>query len=197
MIIIILQSVLKTFFFLRISSELSFLVTMITQVAYDLRIFFCFYVMLIFLFSLIFGVLGIGNEHIDSDYTEFLNELPETWEVDVGGDPPNEQYHMIGPFLGNLIYTFRTSLGDFDTDTSTFLTVEENYVFWVIWSLVTIIGCVVFLNFIISEIGNSYALVKENLESMVLQERSSLIAECEDMTFVRFKDEKKFPKSIV
>lgn len=63
-ILVILMAIIKTFFFLRIFGSLSYIVTMLTHVIYDLRIFLLFYFMLIFMFSLIFGVLGIGQEEI-------------------------------------------------------------------------------------------------------------------------------------
>ena len=89
MIIIILLSIIKTFFFLRIFSSLSYIVTMLKNVMYDLRVFFIFYMSLIFLFSLIFGVLGIGNYKVPSDFTEFLAELPDDFESMRGGQTPN------------------------------------------------------------------------------------------------------------
>lgn len=52
---------LKTFFFLRIFGSLSYIVTMIVSVFYDLRIFLFFYFIITILFSLILGILGIGN----------------------------------------------------------------------------------------------------------------------------------------
>jgi hypothetical protein len=179
MILIILLSIVKTFFFLRIFGSLSYIVTMLTNVIYDLRVFFIFYMSLIFLFSLIFGVLGIGNYKVPSDFTEFLDELPDDFESMRGGDTPNEQYKNIGPFVANILYTFRASLGDFDADTSTFLSPAENWIFWVCWFIIVNITCIVFLNFIISEIGDSYGRLKPRLEGMIMKERASLITEAD------------------
>jgi hypothetical protein len=62
MIVTIFCAIFKTFFFLRIFSSLSYIVTMITNVIFDLRIFGLFYAILVYLFSLMFGVLGVGNK---------------------------------------------------------------------------------------------------------------------------------------
>ena len=89
-IIVILMATIKTFFFLRIFSSLSYIVTMLTVVVYDLRVFLIFYFMLIYLFSLIIGVLGLGNTAFDNDLKEFFHDignLPDgsDWEVSAGG----------------------------------------------------------------------------------------------------------------
>lgn len=39
--------------------------------------------------------------------------------------------------------------------------------------------CIIFLNFIIAEASNSYAVVKESLTALTMKERASLIAEAE------------------
>jgi len=52
MITILFLALIKTFFFLRIFTALSPIVTMLTNVIYDLRIFLFFYSILIVLFSL-------------------------------------------------------------------------------------------------------------------------------------------------
>ena len=68
MIIIIMLALVKTFFFLRIFDALSPIVTMLTNVIYDLRIFLFFYTILIVLFSLLLGILGIGNKNIPGGF---------------------------------------------------------------------------------------------------------------------------------
>jgi len=68
MMIILFLGLIKTFFFLRIFDALSPIVTMLTNVIYDLRIFLLFYGILIFLFSLMIGILGIGNIDIPGGF---------------------------------------------------------------------------------------------------------------------------------
>jgi len=44
-----------------------------------------------------------------------------------------------------------------------------------------IFSSLIFLNFIIAEVSNSYAKVKENINAQIYKERSSLINEAEDI----------------
>ena len=158
---------------------------MINQVVFDLRVFLLFYCILIVLFSMIFAVLGLGNPNIvTSDFTEhsdWVDSLDEDWKEPENF--PNEEYDHIGLFWGYIFSTFRQSLGDFDFEASTYLTAAENYLYWIVWALVTYATCIVFLNFIIAEASASYESVKCRLSAMVYKEKGSLIAEAEQMAF--------------
>ena len=58
--------------------------------------------------------------------------------------------------------------------------------------------CVVFLNFIIAEVGSSYNAVKNEIEGMILKERALLIKESEDMMNSALKlNRKLFPKYLI
>ena len=72
---VVFMIMIKTFFFLRIFSSLSYIVTMLRTVIYDLRIFLLFYAILTILFSLMIGILGIGNFKINSAFSR--NNSPE------------------------------------------------------------------------------------------------------------------------
>jgi len=52
---------MKTFFFLRLFKSFSGLVTMMKQVAYDLKAFMVFYLILLWMCSLVFNILELGN----------------------------------------------------------------------------------------------------------------------------------------
>lgn len=60
-----------------------------------------------------------------------------------------------------------------------------------------IITCIIFLNFIIAEASASYEKVSERLDAVIQKEKSALIGEAEEMTFIKFKTEIKFPKYII
>jgi hypothetical protein len=47
---------------------------MLTNVVYDLRIFLFFYVILVVLFSLLLGILGVGNRKIEGKFKEDFGE---------------------------------------------------------------------------------------------------------------------------
>jgi hypothetical protein len=103
----------------------------------------------------------------------------------------------VGLFFGYLFYTLRIAMGDFDFDASTYLTQEENTIYWVIWLMVVVLTCIVFLNFIIAEASASYAKVKDNLQAMISKEKSSLIGEAESMIPAKYKTSKMFPKYVI
>lgn len=65
------------------------------------------------------------------------------------------------------------------------------------WLIVVVFTAIVFLNFIISEISNSYEQVRVNLAAMIMKERAALITESEHMMLYRFKDDIKFPRCII
>ena len=67
MSMVLLLALVKSLFFLRIFDNLSYLVTMIRCVFYDLRVFLIFYIILIFMFSLVMGVLGFQNFTSDEE----------------------------------------------------------------------------------------------------------------------------------
>ena len=60
MCIIVILLVIKTFFFLRILTNFTPIVIMLTNVIYDLRQFLFFYGILCFMFSLIYAAMGLG-----------------------------------------------------------------------------------------------------------------------------------------
>jgi len=61
MSIIVTLAIRRTFNFLRIFNALSPIVTMLNNVIWQLRVFLTFYFILVILFSLMYGVLGVGN----------------------------------------------------------------------------------------------------------------------------------------
>ena len=60
LIIVVFLMLVKTFFFLRIFTNMSYLVTIMRQVMFDLRIFGVFYLILLWLCSLIMNILEVG-----------------------------------------------------------------------------------------------------------------------------------------
>lgn len=173
MIIVILTCLVKTLIFMKIFTNFSYIVTMIIGVVFDLKIFLVFFFILIIMFSMIFNVIA-------------RNEAPE--------------YKNVGWLVGNLLTTFRLSLGDFD-----FSMIEnkpltkQHILFWITWLIMVIFSSLIFLNFIIAEVSSSYNKVKVNIDSLIYKERAALISEVEDITSKRTKrkNKKMFPKFIV
>jgi hypothetical protein len=134
MIIIVLQVLLKSFFFLRVYPLLTPIIVMLKTVIYDLRIFMFFYIILIGLFCLVFAVLGLGQKptnhdgHIDEIEIQIVDEEDGTerryrfLKAKGGGggssqasldmDDPAKDYNAIGLMAGEFLWTLRLSLGD-------------------------------------------------------------------------------------
>jgi hypothetical protein len=184
MIIIVLQVLLKSFFFLRVYPLLTPIIVMLKTVIYDLRIFMFFYIILIGLFCQTFAVLGLGNNYdengnpkvieIDEVDVEFVDEEQGTlrrfrfMKAKGGGggsgsaddDDPAADYQAIGLAAGEFLWTLRLSLGDpAACEAAKALARRENFIFWMLWLLITIITSIIFLNFIVAEASASYTKV--------------------------------------
>lgn len=165
MILIIFFGLLRTFTFLKIVASLSPIVTMLTNVVYDLRIFLFFYLILTVLFSLLLGIIGLGNRFVDGPFKDAHGTDAEAEALEAGEEfsYPGIEYEVVGLFVGNIISTLRMSLGDFGFDAAIELDQAENYVYWIMWVLIILITCIIFLNFIIAEASASYEKVSEFL----------------------------------
>jgi hypothetical protein len=73
----------------------------------------------------------------------------------------------------------------------TFLTHQfENSLYMLIFILIAIVTNIIFMNFIIAEVGASYNKVCKTLNIKLLQERGSMINEAQDMLRARFGEKK-------
>lgn len=143
MIITIFTCLIKTFFYMRVVKEFSFIVTMLVNVIKDLIVFMVFFSILVLMFSLVFDVVSVNHA---------------------------KEYSHITPFLGNIFTTLRLALGDFDFRVLEPLENEEfalnqrqHIIFWSMWLIMVIFSSMIFLNFIIAEVSNSYRKVKVNI----------------------------------
>ena len=97
--------------------------------------------------------------------------------------------------------TLRLSLGDFDFGVleGDKLNAKQHWLFWIIWVFMVIFSALIFLNFIIAEVSNSYSGVKVNIDALIYKERAGLIEEAEDImpANTRKNNKIKFPKYIV
>jgi hypothetical protein len=104
MSIIVTLAIRRTFNFLRIFEALSPIVTMLFNVIWQLRIFMTFYFILILLFSLMYGVLGVGNYNLKGPFRDKFWKLEEAGGTEYMLDPeaPGIEYQKIGLFFGNI-----------------------------------------------------------------------------------------------
>jgi hypothetical protein len=124
---IVLFSLIKLTYYLRIFTQFSFLVQMINSVLHDLRYFMAFFGIIIFAFAVFLGIL------VDID---------------------EETYDILGP-IAYFVMAFRTSIGDYNLDN---YSKQSNFkvIAWILWTIVMIIGNVIFMNFIIAVVNQSY-----------------------------------------
>jgi hypothetical protein len=120
---------------------------------------------------------------------------------DVIGKNENEDFRHVGAYTGGILWTLRLSLGDFGFGVleGKKLNTREHFLFWIVWFVAVVLSSLVFLNFIIAEVSNSYTVVKENVDALIYKERAGLIDEAEDLLPESRKqsDKNKFPKYIV
>jgi len=74
----------------------------------------------------------------------------------------------------------------------------EIVMFWVVWLVIILMTCIIFLNFIIAEVSDIYARVNSQVEELILQERAQLIDESEVMIGNTLQSNlNMFPKYII
>lgn len=67
-----------------------------------------------------------------------------------------EYQGFVGMFGPHLIFTIRNSVGDFQPDTIKFLPTPQRVTMWIYWFMITIISVIIFMNFTIALINDSY-----------------------------------------
>ena len=157
----------KTFFFLRIFKQLSYMVSMMSQVLKDLGVFILFYLILIWVTTLIFNVLELGN--FEKSRSANLRKITKNPTY------PGKEYQYLPAFLKQALSVIRISLGDFDFAESSELDPYQNRIFWIVWLFIVLVTCIIFLNFIIAEVSASYEKVKVRLHGLFLKERAAMI----------------------
>lgn len=133
-LVIIISSFIKLCFLIRIFTKLSFLVRMLVNVFYDLRYFLIFFLIVLGMFTVLIQVI---LKDTSDDYDGVRN----------------------GSFF---ILALRQSVGDYDTST---LIEGSDYkvLVWILWFLIIVIGNIVFMNFIIAVVSESYENCMERM----------------------------------
>eukprot|EP00347_Sterkiella_histriomuscorum_P017811 403347898 len=151
-ILIVTLIFLKICFFLRIYNGFSFLVSMMAAVFIDLKYFLAFFVVFILQFGIIFAIL-----------------------FDATGI---EEYNGIGIF-SYFMMAFRTSSGDFNVDSYKDQSQILVIISWTIWIIAVMILNVMFMNFIIAVISESYEKVMQKLTAESYRVKVQMIFERE------------------
>ena len=157
----VLMLYFKLFYFLRIFYSTAYLVRMIIEIMWDMKVFV--------------GVLMIATAAFGNAF--YILDRNST-----------EEENIIGKnFIDALIYSYKMGLGDFDTDN--FGTRDEE-VLWIFFILNSIIVLIVLLNLLIAIMGDTFDKVQETQVSSIFKERASMILENE-FIFSRIKVFKK------
>jgi len=97
----------------------------------------------------------------------------------------------------------RLALGDFDfgilKDPDLPLNTRQHILFWVAWCVMIFMSMLIFLNFIIAEVSNSYQKVRVRINELVQRERAGLVDGIETLRTESYKKShpEQFPKYII
>eukprot|EP00347_Sterkiella_histriomuscorum_P013895 403362947 len=170
-LVIVFLTFLKINFFLRIYDGFSFLVSMMAAVFVDLKYFIGFFVIFILQFGLVFAIL------FDA--------------ISI------EEYQGIGIFA-YIMMAFRTSSGDFNVDSYKDQSSVLVVISWVIWIIAVMLLNVMFMNFIIAVISESYEKVMQKLVAESYKVKVQMIVERElHFTEEELTSEQYFPKYLI
>ncbi|CDW79774.1 wd-40 repeat protein [Stylonychia lemnae] len=161
---------LKVNFFLRIYDGFSFLVTMMSGVFSDLKYFLAFFTIFIFQFGITFMIL--------------FHQRPISEYSGIQG-------------LTYYLMAFRTSSGDFNVDD---YSNQGNLVIisWMIWIVAVLVLNIIFMNFIIAVISESYEKVMQKSTAESFRVKAKMIVEREmEFSESDLFNQSLFPKYIL
>jgi len=138
---VIILSNAKLLFFLRIFEGMGFIVRMLISVLRDLKSFLLFFFTVIFVFAEVLSVTLKVPDQSSSD----------------------DSYQGIGLFRYFAV-AVRNSIGDYDFES---MISGSDYIWlkWLVWLFVIFIGNVVFMNFIIAVVSDSYEKCINKMEA--------------------------------
>lgn len=155
-IIVVILSLYRMFLYMRFFKPLSYLFTMFSYVLIDIRAFFLFYFILILMLSQV---------------TAICEGMPKYERAG--------EYKYLTNFSAKFISTIRLSLGDFDFGGAATDGMSDSRakLFFFVWCLMVVLTNLIFLNFIIAEVCNSYQKVLDTIDMQMEKERLSLVQE--------------------
>ena len=165
----VLLAFIKVTFFLRIFDGFSFLVQMISSVFDDLKYFLMFFSLFMTTFAVMISILINPGDMKD--------------------------YEDIGVF-GYLAMAFRSSIGD--NQMEGYAGSEHKTTIWVVWLLIMVVGNIIFMNFIIAVVNQSYENCMAKSIAQTYKVKIDMIVERESlMDDGDFTNTQWFPNFIV
>ena len=153
----------KIFYFMRMFTITGAIVRMIIEITADMKIFLATVMLAMLGFANSFHILARNDEGAAEPFT--------------GAN-----------FIYAIIYSYRTGLGDFDTDG--FATRDEPLI-WVVWGINTLIIFVLLLNMLLAIMGDTFDRVQETADKSRLKELTLVMMENEFL----FNRKKNFYRS--
>ena len=127
---------------------------MIKGVLIDMTYFLAYYFLFILFFGILFAIL-FANPHLD-------------------------EYNGLN-LIGYLVMNYRLSLGDFSTDYIPESKAKLIPFIWIIWGIAVLLLNIIFMNFIIAVISQTYEKVIQKSTAESYKLKSILIAEREQI----------------
>ena len=81
----------------------------------------------------------------------------------------------------NFVIVLRQAIGDYDTSSIIEGAGDFKILAWLLWFIILIIGNVVFMNFIIAVVSESYENCMEQKKLLIYSAKLEMIEECEDL----------------
>lgn len=172
-ILLLILTMLKLLFFIRVFEGLGFLVQIILKCCIDLVPFVVSYLVFLLIFTLSFLVL----------------------HMEVDGE--NQTMQHIGTIAKMYIETFRSSIGEVGLPTYTklletpesFMRDVDQFLIWALWFIQVFFMLVIMLNFLIAVLQQTYTEVMKDQQIILYQQRAELNEECNDLLslFVKLK----------
>ena len=106
------------------------------------------YAIVVAISALMLSIIDLGNIGLSPDEKVRATLAAKTY--------PDIEYKYLDKLLAHILTVVRISIGDFQFDAATSLNMFQNIAFWIVWFLVVIVTCIIFLNFIIAEVSASY-----------------------------------------
>jgi hypothetical protein len=148
-------------------------VKMLLGVFFDLRHF---------LFFFLFVITGFTTMAMTVLYSPHSSETESKDEEDYVYEKyfKNEKEYSKSNFFF-FIMSMRESIGDFDTDTMTNPSATNFPILaWFLWFMVMLVGNIVFMNFIIAVVSESYEKCMQSMNAETYKTKLKMILDCEN-----------------
>jgi len=157
--ILIMNVSVKVINVAQFNDSIAFLVKILEEVFSVIKPFLVLWLCMMFMFSLIINILDVV----------FFNSDASTIYGDYEGF-----FGIIGAIL---LFTLRISVGDFTTDTIKFLPLPQRITMWVIFLIILVVNVLIFMNFVIALINDTFGDCSENAAEESFQKKCAILCE--------------------